>query len=373
MADLDEFALAKLAREMAMNIRNYKAIFADFGIDERTTTRSRRTSSTSGPRSSSRWSGIQPLSATDRVKLISAAYLEQVLPVIGAKALNADENLGAADRRRQDSSPRTPASARPRPTRKTAAERFVITINLGADVEGKPVIEKYDKSIDDRRQRRRPSSDRQTQPLSLTDDQLQRDPRGLFGQARDRASRSRCRSRAVPDQLIVNPGAGPPRCSMLEPRHVPHTGGQIDPAFDDAGPRHRSAAPQYGAANAGQFTAPPTLATFMKSRGVRPDRRRPGRIREDHRLPDRDPAPLDGAGQSTRRISLHPLGGRPADPEAAERHCSEGRSVLVRGPGRVAGIARTTYYLDFSRRASPSWSSSRWRTPKTRPDCSRCS
>ena len=35
MKDLDEFTLAKLAREMAMNIRPYKPIFADYGIDER--------------------------------------------------------------------------------------------------------------------------------------------------------------------------------------------------------------------------------------------------------------------------------------------------------------------------------------------------
>ena len=34
MADLDEDAMAKLAREMAMDIRNYKDIFADFGISE---------------------------------------------------------------------------------------------------------------------------------------------------------------------------------------------------------------------------------------------------------------------------------------------------------------------------------------------------
>ena len=33
-ADLDEFALAKLAREMAMNIRPYKAVFEDFNISE---------------------------------------------------------------------------------------------------------------------------------------------------------------------------------------------------------------------------------------------------------------------------------------------------------------------------------------------------
>jgi hypothetical protein len=30
---------------------------------------------------------------------------------------------------------------------KPLSERFVITINLGADVDGKPVVEKYDKSI----------------------------------------------------------------------------------------------------------------------------------------------------------------------------------------------------------------------------------
>jgi hypothetical protein len=33
------------------------------------------------------------------------------------------------------------------PTAAAAQDRFQITINLGADVDGRPVIEKYDKSI----------------------------------------------------------------------------------------------------------------------------------------------------------------------------------------------------------------------------------
>ena len=61
MADLDEYAMAKLAREMAMAIRNYKDIFADFGITEEDyyeIAQERR--STSGPRSSSHWNGTAP-------------------------------------------------------------------------------------------------------------------------------------------------------------------------------------------------------------------------------------------------------------------------------------------------------------------------
>ena len=140
MADLDEFALAKLAREMAMNIRPYKAVFADFGIDETEYYEIEKIEFYKRAKDQFAIEWNSSLSATERVKLISAAYLEQVLPVIGAKALNREENLPAATEVAKFLA-RNAGIGDPKQDLSKTAERFVITINLGGDVE------KFDKSI----------------------------------------------------------------------------------------------------------------------------------------------------------------------------------------------------------------------------------
>jgi len=140
MPELDEFMLAKLAREMAMNVRPYKAIFQDFGIDETDYYLINKIEFYKRAKEQFTLEWNSSLSASERVKVISAAYLEQVLPVIGAKALNASENLGAQTDVAKFFA-RNAGIGEPKTDAKTAAERFVITINLGADVE------KYDKSI----------------------------------------------------------------------------------------------------------------------------------------------------------------------------------------------------------------------------------
>ncbi|HEX6826628.1 MAG TPA: hypothetical protein VF077_09975 [Nitrospiraceae bacterium] len=145
--DLDEFAMAKLAREMAMNIRNYKVIFEDFGISEEDFYEISKNEFYQRAKTQFALEWNSSLSATERVKYISAAYLEQVLPVIGAKALNREENLGAATDVAKFLA-RNAGIGEPKNDAKTAAERFVIQINLGADVDGKPIVEKFDKSVE---------------------------------------------------------------------------------------------------------------------------------------------------------------------------------------------------------------------------------
>ena len=88
------------------------------------------------------------------------------------------------------------------------------------------------------------------------------------------------------------------------------------------------------------YTAPPTLASFMKSEAF-------GRIAAGPVGSGKTTAclieilaPLDGTSQSTRWLSLYSLGCCSADSEATERHGSKRRSVLVRGPGRMAGSRR---------------------------------
>ena len=144
--DLDEFALAKLAREMAMNIRNYKVVFEDFRITEEDYYEICKNQFFQRAKEQFALEWNSSLSAAERVKLISAAYLEQVLPVIGAKAIDRNENLGAATEVAKFFA-RNAGIGSDKGEQKNASERFVITINLGADVDGKPVIEKYDKSL----------------------------------------------------------------------------------------------------------------------------------------------------------------------------------------------------------------------------------
>jgi hypothetical protein len=146
MINLDEYGLAKLAREMAMAVRTQEAIFKDFAIDEMDYYDILKLDfyKRAFDQFTLEWNSA--LSATERVKLVSAAYLEQVLPVITAKALERTENLGAATEVAKFLA-KNAGIGNDKGDGRPGAERFVITINLGADVDGKPVVEKYDKSI----------------------------------------------------------------------------------------------------------------------------------------------------------------------------------------------------------------------------------
>lgn len=140
MADLDEFAMAKLAREMAMCIRNYKDIFEDFGISEEDYYEIAKNNFYKRAKEQFALEWNSALSAADRVRLISASYAEEVLPVVTRRAMSRDEPLvgvlGTFKQLCQNA-----GIGDPKVTPSNASERFVITINMGADVEH------YDKSI----------------------------------------------------------------------------------------------------------------------------------------------------------------------------------------------------------------------------------
>lgn len=140
MIDLDEFAMAKLAREMAMAIRNYKDIFADFNITEEEYYEIAKHDFYKRAKEQFALEWNSALSAAERVKLISASYAEEVLPIVTRRAMNRDEPLvsvlGAFKQLCQNA-----GIGDPKNQTANAAERFVITINMGADVEH------YDKSI----------------------------------------------------------------------------------------------------------------------------------------------------------------------------------------------------------------------------------
>jgi hypothetical protein len=131
--DLDDVALAKLARELVMNIRNYREIFADYGIDETDFYQIEKNEFFVKVKEqfAREWNSVG--STKDRVQVGSLAYFEQLLPVLTRRALRDDTNLAVAN----DVGKLLMKSAGMERGEgdKADAERFVIQINMGADVE----------------------------------------------------------------------------------------------------------------------------------------------------------------------------------------------------------------------------------------------
>jgi hypothetical protein len=145
MAELDEIQMAKLARELVMNIRNYKETFALFGIDENDYQLIEKNEYFRKVKEHIAIEWNSTLSTEERIRFINLAYYEQLSPVLARRAMQPDANLSAStDVGKLLMKGAGIGEAR---SEKVATDRFVITINLGADTEGKEVIEHYDKSI----------------------------------------------------------------------------------------------------------------------------------------------------------------------------------------------------------------------------------
>jgi hypothetical protein len=146
MVELDEIKLAKLARELAMNVRPYKDVFDDFGITETDYYEISKLEFFIRAKEQFTLEWNATMSTGDRIKIGSLAYLEQILPAITRRALDLKEPLPAATDVAKLLA-RNAGIGEAKSEAKGSSERFVITINLGADTEGKPIIEKYDKSL----------------------------------------------------------------------------------------------------------------------------------------------------------------------------------------------------------------------------------
>jgi hypothetical protein len=146
MVDWDETKLAKLARELTMNIRPYQAVFADFGIDEVEYYEISQNEFYKKVKEHFAQEWNSTLSTEGRVKLESLATYEQLLPILARRAMQDDTPLPAATEFGKLLA-KTAGIGDPR-SENMAADRFVITINLGADLEGKPIVEHYNKSIE---------------------------------------------------------------------------------------------------------------------------------------------------------------------------------------------------------------------------------
>lgn len=137
---LDEFKLAKLARELALNIREPSKVLRDYGLTNgefheiEQNEFFRRTFEAMVIE----WNSVH--STADRVRLYSAAAIEEALPVLGDRMRNREEPLAACVDVGKFLA-RNAGLGDP-DVEKKESERFTITINLGADEKIK-----FDKSI----------------------------------------------------------------------------------------------------------------------------------------------------------------------------------------------------------------------------------
>jgi hypothetical protein len=139
--DLDEFALAKLAREMAMAIRPYTAVFEDFGITEEDYYEIQKLDFFKRAKEQFALEWNSALSVYDRTKLKAATSVEEAMQKLAKRALRDDEPLTSVTDTIKLFA-RIAGMGEPKTDKSNTAERFVIEINLGADTET------YDKSIE---------------------------------------------------------------------------------------------------------------------------------------------------------------------------------------------------------------------------------
>ena len=141
LPDFDEMTLCRLAREMVMNIRSYNVVFSDYGIDEEQYYLIEKNEFYRKVKEQYTLDWNATASTPERLKIGSQAYLEQVLPVITRRALDEREPLASVATVGRLLA-QTAGLGENRQEQKNN-ERFIIQINLGADV-----TETYNKSIE---------------------------------------------------------------------------------------------------------------------------------------------------------------------------------------------------------------------------------
>lgn len=128
-----------------MNIRNYQLTFKDFGITESDYYEIEKIPFFQRAKDQYTLEWNSALSAADRVKLVSAAYVEATLPTIGRRMLNENEPLSnvidAGKFLARNAGIGEPKNGF------AQSDRFIIQLNIGNDSNGKEVVEIYNKSI----------------------------------------------------------------------------------------------------------------------------------------------------------------------------------------------------------------------------------
>lgn len=143
---LDEIALAKLAREMSMNIRPVAQVFKDFGIDETEYYEISKNEFYKKTLEHFLLEWNSSTSTADRLKFQMQAGAEQLMPIVLRRAMDLKEPLASAIEAAKLAA-KMGGIGEVKNGDKQVSDRFVISINLGSDTEGKPIIEKFDKSI----------------------------------------------------------------------------------------------------------------------------------------------------------------------------------------------------------------------------------
>ena len=139
-ADLSDIALARLAREMVMNIRNYKDIFGDYGIDENEYDRIEKLPYYQKVREQLAREWNATTSTKERTQAQALAGIEQMLPHVIKRALDPETPLPAATEVTKAVMKIAGLDGRPA-EEKASGERFIIQINMGEDQRT------YDKAI----------------------------------------------------------------------------------------------------------------------------------------------------------------------------------------------------------------------------------
>jgi len=139
--DLDESTLAKLAREIVMNIRNYKETFETFGITEEDYYEIEKNEFFKKVKEQFAIEWNATTSTSERLKVGAMAYFEQLLPRLTRRAIAGEDTL-AASTEVGKLLMKTAGMGEQTKGEPNLAERFVITINMGGDTE------KFDKPLD---------------------------------------------------------------------------------------------------------------------------------------------------------------------------------------------------------------------------------
>src|SRR5215831_9415844 len=94
--DLDETKMAALARDLVLNIRNYKETFAEYGIDENDYQQIEKNEFFRKVREHLilEWNSIH--SSEERNRFIQLAYYEKLSPIVVRRAMLPDANLSAS-------------------------------------------------------------------------------------------------------------------------------------------------------------------------------------------------------------------------------------------------------------------------------------
>lgn len=139
--DLDETTLAKLARELVMNIRNYKDTFASFGITEEDYYEIEKIEYFKKVKEQFAMEWNATTSTAERLKIGAMAYFEQLLPRLTQRAIGGADTL-AASTEVGKLLMKTAGMGEQTKGEPNLAERFVITINMGGEAQT------FDKPID---------------------------------------------------------------------------------------------------------------------------------------------------------------------------------------------------------------------------------